>query len=251
MKGENSSTPVQMNSKRMNLPSFLRSTAFFLSLGLLLGCIQLSSVAQDTTRHHEKETSEHYEHSFENAERWADEFNDPERDKWQKPEAVVEAVGIDDGMTVADVGAGTGYFVPFLSEAVGENGQVLAVDIELSMLEYVAKLAKKNDLPNVDTVLAEPTDSHLPSSQVDRILIVNTWHHIPDRGAYSRHLAGRLTSGGSVWVVDFTRDAPMGPPKKHRLSPSTIVDELEQGGLQAEVVDVGLPNQFVVVGRRD
>ncbi|MFB6230833.1 MAG: hypothetical protein ABEL04_06725 [Salinibacter sp.] len=70
----------------------------------------------------------------------------------------------------------------------------------------------------------------LPPSSVNRILTVNTWHHIPNREAYAEHLAGRLTNGGSIWVIDFEKDAPMGPPKKHRLNPQAVVQELEAGG---------------------
>lgn len=214
---------------------------------LLLGGIS-PATAQDTLRHDESE-SDHYEHGFENPERYAEDWNDSERDAWQKPDAVIEAMGIEEGMTVADLGTGTGYFLPHLAEAVGPTGQVLAVDIEPAMLNYVAEQAEKKDLSTVDTVHAAPTDTRLGEASVDRILTVNTWHHIPKRGDYAAHLADRLKDGGAVWVIDFTREAPMGPPRKHRLNPQRVVEELERGGLEAEVRDLGLPHQYAVVGR--
>jgi ubiquinone/menaquinone biosynthesis C-methylase UbiE len=218
-----------------------------LLLGLLIvGIVPGRVSAQETD---EDRDSDHYEHRFDNPERYADDWNDPARDQWQKPQAVITAMELEAGMTVADVGAGTGYFVPHLARAVGPDGRVLAVDIEPAMLRYVADLAEEQDIGNVDTVHAQPADTGLPPSSVDRVLSVNTWHHIPDRGAYARHLAGRLKEGGSVWVVDFTKGARRGPPPAHRLTPEEVVRELEAGGLAAEVRDLGLPQQFVVVGR--
>lgn len=196
-----------------------------------------------------QDSTDHYDHSFDNPERYADQFNDPERDEWQRPAHVVEAMGLEEGFTVADLGAGTGYFIPYLSDAVGTTGQVLAVDIEPEMLQFISKMTTKQDIGNVDTVRARPEHTRLDESSVDRILTVNTWHHIPNRERYAQHLASRLKEGGSVWVVDFKRDAPMGPPRQHRLSPESIVQELEAGGLDAQVQDLDLPHQFVVVGR--
>lgn len=205
----------------------------------------------DQEQGHHHDGSDHQKKRFKDPEERAEDWNAPERDRWQRPEAVVEAMGIEEGMTVADVGAGTGYFVPYLSEAVGESGRVLAVDIEEAMLEYVEKLADEKGIENLETVRAEKTDSNLQEGAVDRILIVNTWHHIPDRGEYAEHLRKRLTDGGEVWIVDFQRDSPTGPPKKHRLAPEEIVEELEMGGLEAEVHPLELDRQYVVVGRVD
>jgi cyclopropane fatty-acyl-phospholipid synthase-like methyltransferase len=231
-----------MPDKRRSRPLWL------LLIALLLAASPAS--AQDPL-HHDDSESDHYTHGFENPERYAEDWNDPERDEWQKPDAVIEAMGIDSGMTVVDLGTGTGYFLPYLAEAVGMEGRVRAVDIEPAMLNYVAEMATTKDLPNVDTVHAAPTDTRLGTASVDRILTVNTWHHIPNRGEYAAHLAERLTDGGTVWVIDFTREAPMGPPKKHRLDPQRVVTELERGGFEAEVHDLGLPHQYAVVGRLD
>ena len=222
----------------------LTVTALFLSVGLR------PASAQDSLRHsggHDE--GDHYEHSFNNPERFADDWNDPARDDWQKPGVVIEAMGLTEGMTVADLGTGTGYFVPHLSRAVGKDGRVRAVDIEPAMLRYVEKTAEKRALANVDTVLAKPRNTRLGRSSVDRILTVNTWHHIPNRETYAEHLAGRLTEGGSVWVIDFHKNAPMGPPKRHRMEPQAVARELEAGGLDAEILDLGLSHQYVVVGR--
>lgn len=146
-----------------------------IALALLLFLASGPARAQESFRHEGGEgDGEYYEHRFDTPERFADDWNDPARDDWQKPTAVLEAMGIEQGMTVADLGTGTGYFVPHLARAVGPEGHVLAVDIEPALLRYVHDLAMKKNLGNVDTVRAAPTHTHLPPSSVDRILTVNT-----------------------------------------------------------------------------
>lgn len=198
----------------------------------------------------EHEHQDHHDHRFKDPELYAELWNNPERDQWQRPKAIIEAMEIEEGMTVADLGAGTGYFIPYLAEAVGEGGTVLAVDIEPSMLEYIDDMAQEMGLENVETVLAEPEDSGFEEASVDRLLTVNTWHHIPNRGQYSAHLRERLTEHGAVWIVDYHEDSPQGPPEDHRLHPDVVMGELEEGGLSPELVDLQLERQFVVVARR-
>ena len=193
---------------------------------------------------------DHHAKRFTTPEERTDEWNAPEREDWQQPEALLEAMQIDEGMAVADVGTGTGYFVPYLSRAVGDEGHVWAVDLEEPMLEYVDRTVAERGLGNVETLRADQTDTHLDEGTIDRILIVNTWHHIPDRPEYARHLGERLTDGGEVWIVDYDEGSPTGPPQDHRLAPEQVVRELERGGLEAEIRPLGLERQYVVVGRR-
>jgi len=93
--------------------------------------------------------ADHFAHRFKNPAQWAARFDDPKRDSWQKPKRVVELLGIKPGMTVADVGAGTGYFLPHLSGAVGAKGKVLARDIEPGMVRYMTERAEREKLANV------------------------------------------------------------------------------------------------------
>jgi ubiquinone/menaquinone biosynthesis C-methylase UbiE len=188
-------------------------------------------------------------HRFENAERWAKEFDDPARDAWQRPADAVAALQISPGMTVADVGAGTGYFLPHLSRAVGPQGKVLALDIEPDMVRYMKERAGREGLANVDARLVPLDDAQLPARKVDRVLVVDTWHHIDARVAYAARLRAGLAPGGAVFVVDFKLDASHGPPREHRLSPEQVVAELGQGGLRAEILPARLPEQYIVAGR--
>lgn len=194
--------------------------------------------------------SGHQERRFLDPAEYVERWNSPERDRWQRPDEVLRAMGLAPGMEVADIGAGTGYFTAHLSRAVGPTGRVYAVDIETSMLDFLEATAREKGWNNLSTRLAEGGETGLEPASVDRMLIVNTWHHIPSRRTYARHLRECLREGGSVWIVDFLVDAPEGPPEKHRLPPQVVVEELEAGGLRGEIHPLALERQYLVVGRR-
>jgi ubiquinone/menaquinone biosynthesis C-methylase UbiE len=189
-------------------------------------------------------------HRFEKADQWAPIFDDPKRDEWQRPDAVVAALALSPGMIVADIGAGTGYFEKRLATAVGANGKVIAIDLEADMVRYLGERAKREATPNVEPRLATADDPKLAAASVDRILIVDTWHHISNRVAYAKLLAAALKPGGAVYVVDFTLETAKGPPKQHRLAATQVIEELAQVGLRASVVDAGLPDQYMVKAAR-
>ncbi|NJL28840.1 MAG: methyltransferase domain-containing protein [Thermoanaerobaculia bacterium] len=191
-----------------------------------------------------------HHHSFADAERWAGVFDAPERDAWQKPAHVVELMKVAPGMTVVDLGTGTGYFLPYLARAVGEQGKVLGLDVEPAMIEHVKMRAEKAGLANVEARTCAPDDPGLADASVDRVLIVDTWHHIDSRPIYTQKLLRALKPGGEVVVVDFTRDSPQGPPPAMRLSAEEVIREMAAGGLKAKVVEAQLPNQYVVIGTR-
>lgn len=188
-------------------------------------------------------------HRFERADEWVARFEAPDRDAWQKPARTVELCGAGAGMIVADLGAGTGYFEPHLSRAVGAGGRVLALDAEHDMVRYLGERAAREGLTNIEARLVPFDDPRLPPRGVDRVLIVDTWHHIADRPAYTRKLAAGLRAGGAVCVVDFTREAKHGPPPHLRLPPEQVAAELAEGGLRADILAEDLPEQYMVVGR--
>ena len=188
-------------------------------------------------------------HRFEHADHWAKVFDDPSRDAWQKPEVVIAALELQPEMTVADVGAGTGYFTVRLARAVPQ-GRVIATDIEPDMVRYLEERARREQLPNVTAVLAGANDPKLATESVDRILVVDVWHHLADRVAYAKALAAALRPGGKIAIVDFTREAKQGPPPEHRLPAEAIVSDLRAAGLDATVSPTQLPEQYIVVGTR-
>jgi ubiquinone/menaquinone biosynthesis C-methylase UbiE len=188
-------------------------------------------------------------HRFESADDWAKAFDDPARDAWQRPDEVIAALHLTPQMAVADLGAGTGYFTVRLARAVPQ-GAVLATDVEPDMIRYLTERATREHLGNVRAELATQADPRLAPASLDRVLIVDVWHHVADRSALATAIARALRPGGEVAIVDFTLAASHGPPAHHRLAPEVIIGELRAAGLDASLAPLTLPEQYVVVGRR-
>jgi ubiquinone/menaquinone biosynthesis C-methylase UbiE len=184
-------------------------------------------------------------HRFANADEWSRVLDDPERDAWQRPEGVLRALELMPTTTVADVGAGTGYFAVSLARAV-PRGRVIATDVEPDMVRYLEERARREGLPNLSAILATPTTSGLGARSVDRILVVHVWHHLTNRVDYARDLAASLRPGGKLVIVDFTLAAHRGPPMELRVAPEVMVAELTAAGLSARVSSVVIPDQYIV-----
>jgi arsenite methyltransferase len=187
--------------------------------------------------------------AFSDADAWTNVFDDPERDAWQLPADVVQALGLAPSMTVADVGAGTGYFAVRLARAV-PSGEVIATDLEPDMVRHLNERARNERLPNLRAVRATPGASGLAAGSVDRILVVHVWHHVSERVAYARDLAAALRPGGKLVIVEFSRDARRGPPMDHRLSEEVVISELATAGLRAKVSPLALPDQYMIEAER-
>lgn len=194
--------------------------------------------------------ADHYEHDFSDVARYVKAFEGPERDAWQKPDDVVSLLQLWPGNVVADIGAGTGHFEPRLAKAVGATGRVLALDVEPRMVAYLKRRVKKEGLGNVTVQKVAASDPGLADGSVDRLLVVNTWHHVPERARYAAAMNRALRPGGFVVIVDFTAESPEGPPAHARLSPATVIAELAAGGFSARTVPESLPLQYVVIGQK-
>ena len=118
---------------------------------------------------------------------------------------IVAASGIGEGDVVGDVGAGTGAFLEPLVEAVGESGHVYAVEISIRFVERLRRVADEAGYDNVTAVFSSYTSATLPPASVDRILLVDTYHHFDDYRAMLASMAEALRPGGELIVVDFDR----------------------------------------------
>jgi ubiquinone/menaquinone biosynthesis C-methylase UbiE len=190
-----------------------------------------------------------HQHSFGDAEKWSHVFDDPERDAWQKPHEVIQALGLKPDAVIADIGAGTGYFAVRFANMV-PKGTVYAVDIEPDMVRYLGERAKREKLANLKPVTGRADDPALPA-KVDLVLLVDVYHHIEDRERYFRSLAASLKPGGRVAVIDFRLDSPSGPPKSARVAPERVKAELAGAGYVLAEEHAFLPRQyFIVFGKR-
>ena len=187
----------------------------------------------------------HKHHVPRSAEEYAKVLDDPKRDKWQKPHEVVMALDLQPADTVADIGAGSGYFaIRFARHA----GKVLAVDIEPKLLDIVARRADQLKVGNVETVLASPDDPHLAAESVDLIFICDVIHHIEKRPAYYQLLTRALKPGGRLAIVDFhKRKLPVGPRPEMKIARETLVAEVQAGGFRLAREHTFLPYQYFLV----
>jgi predicted methyltransferase len=187
-------------------------------------------------------------HAFDDVAHWTRVFDDPARDGWQKPREVVAALALAPGATVADLGAGTGYFVPHLAAAVGPGGTVLAADTELALVGHLRGRAEQDGLGNVVPILASTDNPRLPARAADVILIVDTYHHIDDRVAYAGRLGDALAPSGRVAIVDWQkRDLPLGPPLGHKLAREQVIAEMTRAGYALVGEPDILPYQYFLI----
>lgn len=158
-------------------------------------------------------------------------MNDSSRDAWQKPKDVVERLGIAPGATVADIGAGGGYFTWYLADAVGAKGSVYAVDTDETGLDIIRKEMQTRGVKNVVPIRAEPMDPKLPTP-VDLVFSCDTYHHMNDRIAYFRSLAGSLKADGRVAILDFHPHGFFSGVLGHGTAAEEVRREMEAAGYQ-------------------
>ncbi|MBI2833214.1 MAG: class I SAM-dependent methyltransferase, partial [Acidobacteria bacterium] len=127
----------------------------------------------------------------------------PDRDAWQKPDQIMDALGIADGSEVADVGAGGGWFTIRLARRVGPNGLVYAEDIQRQMIEAIDRRVQREGLHNVRTILGAPDDPRLPIGRLDAILIVDAYHEIEAPLTLLGNAARSLKPKGRLGIIDF------------------------------------------------
>ena len=184
----------------------------------------------------------HQHHPPSSAE-YAKVLEDPSRDQWQKPEDVVLALALKSTDTIADIGAGTGYFSRRFAH---HAGKVYAVDIDAKLLA----IAQKDAPSNLETILAAPDDPRLPMA-VDTIFFCDVLHHIDNRPSYYAKLAKALKRGGRIVVIDFyKKELPVGPPPAMKLAPEEVIGEFQKAGFTlTKQLDI-LPYQYYLFFER-
>jgi ubiquinone/menaquinone biosynthesis C-methylase UbiE len=172
----------------------------------------------------------------------------PARRIWLPPADVLVAMNVHSGQTVADVGAGTGYFSLPLADAVGLQGKVYAVDAQNEMLALLRHKLEEAAIPNVELIHTEAVNTGLAAGSCDLFFAANVWHEFEDRSAVLKEAARVLKAGGQVAILDWRTDAPPepGPPVVHRLHSSNAMDALRSQGFQnIAVARVGLYSWLV------
>jgi ubiquinone/menaquinone biosynthesis C-methylase UbiE len=171
----------------------------------------------------------------------------PDRDLWQRPDQIMDAMGIADASIVADIGAGSGWFTIRLARRVGPRGLVYAEDVQKEMITALSRRVGREGLNNVQPVLGLNNDPRLPG-KVDAVLVVDAYHEIEDRVAMLSSLARALKPQGRIGVVDFKLDGTgPGPSAEERVSPDVVVKDAEKAGLRLIRQEPFLQYQYFLI----
>ena len=146
--------------------------------------------------------------------------NEDARDERGEAQAVMDMANIVDGMTVADIGAGEGYYTVRLATRVGEDGRVLAQDIDREALERLGRRVERERLENISIKLGEADNPRLPDDSFDRIFLVHMYHEVTEPYAFLWRMWPALAEGGQIIVVDVDR-----PTNRHGIPPKLLFCE--------------------------
>ncbi|MFY9820437.1 MAG: methyltransferase domain-containing protein [Thermoanaerobaculia bacterium] len=176
------------------------------------------------------------------------------RAETDKPEMVIAAMDIRPGMTVAEIGAGTGFFSRRLAKATGPSGKVYAEDIQRQMIDLLKKNIARENLANVIPVVGTETDPKLPAKGIDRILLVDVYHELQQPEAMLAAIQASLAPGGTVTLVEYRLEGETAAHIniRHRMSVEQVLAEWSGAGFLLLKQSEALPSQhlFIFSGKR-
>lgn len=175
----------------------------------------------------------------------------PDRDAWQKPEQVMDALRIAEGSRVADLGAGGGWFTVRLAGRVGPNGIVYAEDVQQPMIEAITRRVRRAQLRNVVTILGTESDPSLPAP-VDAVLIVDAYYEMDQPVRVLQNVARMLKPEGRIGIIEYRKDGlGPGPPMNERVDPERVIRDAEAAGLRLLSRETFLRYQEMLVFGKD
>ena len=154
-------------------------------------------------------------------------FDAPGRDERLQINRVMDMLGIAPGKSVADIGAGSGWFTVRAARRVTASGTVYAVDINPEAIQYIDQRAKKEQLPNIKTILSKPDDSQLPANSIDAVLLLKTYHEVAHPIVLLKNLRPALKPGARIGIIDRN-----GNGADHGVSKDVVVREAAQAGYE-------------------
>jgi predicted methyltransferase len=174
-----------------------------------------------------------------------------EREIEERPSLAVRLLRLQPGQTVADIGAGSGYYTELLSKAVGPNGKVYATDIQPEMIRLLEERKRRRRLANVETVLSTETDPRLPPESLDLALLVDVYHELAWPQQTLRRIREALKPGGRLVLIEFRKEDPSVPIREeHKMSVAEARAEVEPEGFAFDRVLNDLPWQHILIFRK-
>lgn len=188
-------------------------------------------------------------------ESWTDKLERERREVIAHRDEIIAVLGLQPGMVVADIGAGTGAFMAPLSEATGAEGKLLAVDISPKFLAHLRERVADEGLANVEIVEGTATESTLAAGSVDLMFMCDVYHHIEYPAVYLRDLRQALAAEGRLVIVEFDKVPGKTSERmmKHvRQDKATLLAEMQEAGweLEREITDVPLDENYMLVFRK-
>jgi ubiquinone/menaquinone biosynthesis C-methylase UbiE len=172
----------------------------------------------------------------------------PDRAIWQRPEQIMDALGVAEASVVADIGAGAGWFTIQLARRVGPNGKVYAEEVQTEAVRAISRRVTAEGLTNVKTVLGLRSDPKLPVGALHAVLIVDALHEVEDRVTFLRNVARSLRPDGRIGVVGFKLEGGgPGPPTEERVSPEIVIRDATAAGLQLLPQETFLEYQYFLI----
>lgn len=171
----------------------------------------------------------------------------PEREREEQPTRALQIMKITEGITVADIGAGSGYFTERLARLVGSSGRVYATDIQRGMLALIEKRLAREHIQNVTLVLAEPTNPRLPEGAIDLALMVDVYHELGEPQTVLHHIRSALKPDGRLVLIEYKGEDPAIPIlPSHKMTVAQAKLEVESEGFELKAADSSLPMQHVL-----
>jgi ubiquinone/menaquinone biosynthesis C-methylase UbiE len=175
----------------------------------------------------------------------------PEREAEEAPDAALDAIVIARGATVADIGAGAGYFTWRLAERVGPTGKVYANDIQPEMLDLLRKNMETRHLTNVEPVLGAEDDPKLPAARMDLVLLVDVYHEFTEPEKMLRKIRESLKPDGRLVLLEYRKEDPRVPIRpEHKMSVAEVRAEVEPEGFRFDKTLETLPRQHILIFRK-
>jgi ubiquinone/menaquinone biosynthesis C-methylase UbiE len=175
----------------------------------------------------------------------------PEREAEEAPDQALDSLGIRAGMTVADVGAGTGYMALRMARRVGPTGKVYANDLQPEMLQKLRARSQREKLANVETVQGTEADPKLPSNTMDLVLLVDVYHEFSEPQAMLAKIRESLKPEGRLVLLEYRKEDPAIPIRiEHKMSVPEVRTEVEAEGFKLDRVIEKLPRQHIIVFRK-
>lgn len=172
----------------------------------------------------------------------------PERIQEEDPEKALDAIGIEPGMVIADVGAGTGYFSRRMAKRTGAAGKVYAVDIQPRMIEALKRNAAEEKITNIEPVLSKEDDPLLPAGAIDMILMVDVYHEFANPQVMLKKMREALKPGGRMILLEFRKEDPNVPIRlEHKMTVDEAKAEIEAEGFKLQKVISSLPRQHILI----